>query len=53
MLPPSRLKIGLSIAGLLAIIPSIIIAFNDPYGLWHWLLLLVAIGCLFASRRVT
>jgi hypothetical protein len=36
MIPPSRLKIALSIAGLAAIIPS----------------LFVAIGCLVASRRV-
>jgi ABC-type polysaccharide/polyol phosphate export permease len=51
-LPPSRRKIALSLAGLAAIIPSIIIAFNDPYGFWHWLLLLVALGCLLLSRRI-
>ncbi len=51
-MPPSRLKIVLSIAGLAAIAASLLLAFQDPFGLWHWVLLLVAVACLLISRRL-
>ncbi|WP_174842820.1 hypothetical protein [Candidatus Oscillochloris fontis] len=54
MLPetPAPARIILSILGLVAVIVSLIIGFINPIGLWHWIFLLVALGCLIASRRV-
>nr|WP_169308101.1 hypothetical protein [Oscillochloris trichoides] len=54
MLPetPSPTRVGLSILGLVAVIASLVIGFINPIGIWHWILLLVALGCLIASRRV-
>lgn len=49
--PP--LKIALSLAGLAAAAISLLVAFQNPFGIWHWLLLLVAGACLVASRRIT
>jgi len=42
----------LAAVGLLSVALSLVIAFNQPFGLWHWLLLLVAVACISASRRV-
>lgn len=50
--PPSRAKIALSLLGLASVIISLVIAFQQPYAIWHWLLLLFALGCLYVSRRV-
>lgn len=52
-MPPSRLKIALALIGLVAIAISLLVAFQDPFGLWHWLLLLIAVGCLLATRRIS
>lgn len=46
------MKLFLSLVGLAVVAASLVIAFQNPYGLWHWILLLVAFGCLAASRRV-
>ncbi len=49
---PSPTRVVLSILGLVAVVGSLIVGFINPMGLWHWILLLVALGCLIASRRV-
>lgn len=46
------MRVALSIIGLFAVALSLALAFINPVGIWHWALLLVAIGCLIASRRV-
>lgn len=51
-MPPSPLKTTLSLVGLAACGASLWVAFVQPYSLWPWLLLLVALGCLIASRRL-
>jgi multidrug transporter EmrE-like cation transporter len=50
--PPSRAQLALSAVGLLCVVVSLVLAFNQPFGLWHWLLLLVAVACIVASRRL-
>lgn len=50
--PPSRARAALSLIGLGCVIASLALAYNQPFGPWHWLLLLAAAGCLLASRRV-
>jgi hypothetical protein len=50
--PPSPLKVALSLAGLAAVGASLWVAFNNPYSIWPWLLLLVGLGCSLGSRRV-
>lgn len=49
---PSPLKTALALIGLAACGASLWVAFQQPYTLWPWLLLLIALGCLIASRRV-
>lgn len=49
---PPPLRVALSVIGLFAVALSLVLAFINPIGVWHWALLLVAIGCLIASRRV-
>lgn len=50
---PSRpSQVALSLVGLLAVGASILVAFQNPYSLWPWLLLLVGLGCAWGSRRV-
>lgn len=51
--PPSRAQAILSLIGLACVLGSLALAFSQPFGLWHWLLLLGALGCLIASRRLT
>jgi uncharacterized protein (DUF983 family) len=51
-MPSSPLKLALSLIGLLAVGVSIWVAFQTPYSLWPWLLLLVGLGCAAAARRV-
>jgi hypothetical protein len=50
-LPPSRAQAALAAAGLVCVAASLGIAFYNPFGLWHWLLLLPAVAFLVASRR--
>lgn len=50
--PPSRAQIALSLIGLVCVVVSLVLAFNSPFGIAHWLLLLVAGACLLASRRL-
>ena len=50
--PPTPLKTTLSLVGLAACGASLWVAFVQPYSIWPWLLLLVAIGCLLTSRRL-
>jgi ABC-type polysaccharide/polyol phosphate export permease len=45
-------RVILSLIGLLAIAISLVLSFRNPVGLWHWALLIVALACLVASRRV-
>lgn len=54
MPPGSRppLQVALSLVGLIAVGASIWIAFQSPYSLWPWLLLLVGLACAWGSRRV-
>jgi hypothetical protein len=47
-----RPQIILALIGLLCVAASLGLAFQQPFGLWHWALLLVALGCLAASRRL-
>lgn len=49
-LPTAR--IILSLIGLAAVAISLILAFLNPFGIWHWVLLIVALFCLIVSRRV-
>jgi hypothetical protein len=49
---PPPLRIILSLIGLVAVAISLTLAFINPVGIWHWALLLVAIACLVASRRI-
>jgi hypothetical protein len=46
------MRIALSLVGLIAVALSLTLAFINPVGTWHWALLLVAVACLVASRRV-
>lgn len=50
--PPSRAQAALALLGLACVAASLGLAFSQPFGLWHWLLLLGALGCLLASRRL-
>jgi hypothetical protein len=50
--PPLSPQVLLSLIGLAAVAASIWIAFQSPYSLWPWLLLLVGLGCSLASRRL-
>ncbi|MBX0327700.1 hypothetical protein K2Z83_08415 [Oscillochloris sp. ZM17-4] len=49
---PPQARIILSLIGLIAVAISLTLAFINPVGIWHWALLLVALACLVASRRV-
>jgi hypothetical protein len=49
---PPTARIVLSLIGLVAVAISMTLAFINPVGLWHWALLLAALACLVASRRV-
>lgn len=53
MLPeqPSPVQILFAVIGLLCVAASTVLAFQNPFGTWHWVLLLVAGGCLWAVRR--
>lgn len=51
-MPSSPRRITLSLIGLAACGASLWVAFEQPYTIWPWLLLLVAVGCLIASRRL-
>lgn len=51
-MPPTPLKTALSLVGLAACGASLWVAFAQPFSLWPWLLLMVALGCLIASRRL-
>lgn len=42
----------LAIIGLICIVASTYLAFQNPFGLWHWVLLLVAGACMVAVRRM-
>jgi uncharacterized protein (DUF983 family) len=49
---PSPLQVALSLIGLAAVGVSLWVAFQNPYSIWPWLLLLVGLGCAWGSRRV-
>jgi hypothetical protein len=49
---PPAARIILSLIGLVAVVISMGLAFINPIGIWHWALLLMALACLVASRRV-
>ncbi|NTW04367.1 MAG: hypothetical protein HGA19_24405 [Oscillochloris sp.] len=49
---PPPMRIMLSVLGLIAIAISMGLAFINPVGIWHWALLIVALACLIASRRI-
>ncbi|MEI6778638.1 MAG: hypothetical protein WCK70_17195 [Chloroflexales bacterium] len=49
---PPPMRIALSLIGLVAVVISLTLAYINPVGIWHWALLLVALVCLVASRRV-
>ncbi len=51
-MPPTPQRLTLSLAGLAAVAASIWVAFEQPYTLWPWLLLLVAMGCAMVARRM-
>lgn len=46
------MRVALSLIGLIAVAISLALAFINPVGIWHWALLLVALACLVASRRI-
>ena len=48
----SQLRVLLSLVGLAAVGVSIWVAFQSPYSIWPWALLLVGVGCAMASRRL-
>lgn len=50
--PPTPAQAALSLIGLAVVVVSIVVAFNQPYTVWPWLLLLVGLGCAWGSRRV-
>lgn len=49
---PHPLQVVLSLVGLLAVGVSIMVAFQSPYSIWPWLLLLLGLGCAWGSRQV-
>lgn len=51
-MPPSPQRVTLSLAGLAASGASLWVAFEQPYTLWPWLLLLVALGCALLANRM-
>jgi hypothetical protein len=51
-MPPSPLRTTLSLIGLAACGASLWVAFEQPYTIWPWAFLLVAVACLIASRRL-
>jgi uncharacterized protein (DUF983 family) len=50
--PPTPVKTTLSLVGLAACGASLWVAFTQPFTIWPWLLLLVALVCLITSRRL-
>ncbi|MGQ9614269.1 MAG: hypothetical protein ACUVSL_15520 [Chloroflexus sp.] len=48
---PTYRRALLAVLGMVFVIISIVVAFQQPFGLWHWLWLLLAGLCLFAIRR--
>jgi hypothetical protein len=50
--PPSATRIGLALAGLVAVGASLFFNFQNPFGIWNWIGLAVAVVFLVASRRV-
>lgn len=50
--PPAQPRVALALAGLAAVGASIWVAFTNPYSLWPWLLLLVALACAWGARRI-
>ncbi|MEI7644011.1 MAG: hypothetical protein WCJ55_06995 [Chloroflexales bacterium] len=49
---PPPMRVALSLIGLVAVAISLTLAYLNPVGIWHWALLLVALACLIASRRI-
>lgn len=49
---PSPAQIAFAVIGLLCVAASTVLAFQSPFGTWHWVLLLVAGGCLLVVRRM-
>ncbi len=49
---PVYLRAGLALLGLICIVVSIVVAFQQPFGLWHWLWLALAGLCLYGVRRI-
>jgi hypothetical protein len=49
---PSPLQVALSLAGLAAVAVSLWVAFQNPYSIWPWLLLLIGLACAWGSRLV-
>jgi uncharacterized protein (DUF983 family) len=52
-MPPTPQQLTLTLVGLAAVGASIWVAFEQPYTIWPWLLLLVGLGCAIAARRRT
>ena len=46
-----RVRVILSVIGLLCVAVSIALSFAAPGSFWNWVLLLVALGFLLLSRR--
>ncbi|HNP71711.1 MAG TPA: hypothetical protein PLO33_10655 [Kouleothrix sp.] len=49
--PNRRLRVVLSVAGLVCVAASLALNFVAPGTWWNWALLLVAMGFLLLSRR--
>lgn len=45
-------RVALSIVGLIAVAISLGLNLVMPFGIWNWLLLLVAVSCIVLARRV-
>ncbi|WP_165774651.1 hypothetical protein [Candidatus Viridilinea mediisalina] len=51
-MPPSPQRVTLSLVGLAAVGASLWVAFEQPYTIWPWLLLLVGLGCAILAQRM-
>lgn len=50
-MPPVYRRALLAILGLICVVISVVVAFQQPFGLWHWVWLAMAGAFLYALRR--
>lgn len=51
-MPAHHRRALLALLGLIFVIISLVVAFVQPFGLWHWFWLALAGLCLYGARYV-